>query len=1104
MMIDTNFLEAYSFCDKSNRFLISTLGNQAYDLYFNSFYKELNLKVAYIVKDLKEVETEITDSLSNTNYNYDIITDAQIPFIKNNFEDYEILIIGPGNFKNYNQIPVLLKKSIIMNPYYVRDWKIAERATKRSSNNYLNGYIFSENSLVDSIGDKGDTIKLTQELNGEFYYLSSGNLIAKGIDGVITTEDSRKSIVIGLIEKNKEVYRNGNALQRIAYFGVINTEIWSSETKQLFDRTLLWVKNGNDYDNDGFTSEYDCNDYDSSIYPGAIEIPYDGIDQNCNGLDLIDVDGDGFDFLEDCDDYDSSIYPGAQDLMKNCINDGPTILNLNELEEMSFSEGDEIILEISATDPESDEIFYFINSSLFNQNPDNKKQFVWIPSYEDQGEYFFEISVRDSEFETIMISKISVMNKNRPPRIYGPSEISWDEDMEIKINLMQYSRDEDLDEVNFKVNKISDNFIYDLDSKTGELILKAAKDYSGEGYLDLEISDYELSSELKNIRLIVNPINDAPILLKEIDDITLNEDTYLENFLNLNEYFYDSDSLIDYGSDFARHMSIEINNGIVSIYPLKDWYGIENIIFYATDDKEIAYSNEVTIIVEEVQEPPKIKELECLTEINEDEDYSCEIIAEDIENDFLYYSIIEENNMSCFFEGNVIRYNPYPNYFGNAYCKLRVDDGKDYDETILEVKVLPVQDPPYIKLKNPDSDPKILVGNDLKFSVDAIDIDGDDLSIKWFIESTEVGSGESYLFKQDLGIYSLKAIIEDGTHSKEALWNVFVGDYNSFSCSEVGAYLCNENEMCTGKELDTLGLDERSICCSTKCVKMPPKFKDADTCNALNSNISIEIRNPEEDESLEIGERVTIKTIIKNNFEEDLDFDVYAYLYDITEDESILELEESLDVDENKRETIRFEFDVPGDIDEDNEFAILVVAEDNVCSQAYQNIKIERKKEDIRIIDFKINNQELLCGDFIEGDIKLKNLGRRDSDVSVKLINSELGIEHRLDSFELEKYDEEDEISKDFLIKIPDNSKQGVYSLKAVVDYGEEIFETRTFSLGVCELTEKGTEDIVSQRLSLNKNPIQNKESKLPLILLISSIVLAVILIMVLIIILFR
>jgi len=41
-----------------------------------------------------------------------------------------------------------------------------------------------------------------------------------------------------------------------------------------------------DVDGDGVTSDQDCNDNDSSIYPGATEIKFDGVDQDCNGYDL--------------------------------------------------------------------------------------------------------------------------------------------------------------------------------------------------------------------------------------------------------------------------------------------------------------------------------------------------------------------------------------------------------------------------------------------------------------------------------------------------------------------------------------------------------------------------------------------------------------------------------------------------------------------------------------------------------------------------------------------------------------------------------------------------------------------------------------------------
>ncbi|TVQ90722.1 MAG: hypothetical protein EA397_11625 [Deltaproteobacteria bacterium] len=71
-----------------------------------------------------------------------------------------------------------------------------------------------------------------------------------------------------------------------------------------------------DHDRDGVTiAEGDCNDSDASIFPGADEIPYNGIDEDCFADDLIDVDMDGF-VAEivggtDCDDDDPDTNLGA-------------------------------------------------------------------------------------------------------------------------------------------------------------------------------------------------------------------------------------------------------------------------------------------------------------------------------------------------------------------------------------------------------------------------------------------------------------------------------------------------------------------------------------------------------------------------------------------------------------------------------------------------------------------------------------------------------------------------------------------------------------------------------------------------------------------------
>jgi hypothetical protein len=138
------------------------------------------------------------------------------------------------------------------------------------------------------------------------------------------------NISTNLIE---EIEPNSSAEITLTFFSRENISLegyLEAEKESIISSLLIYVGFEDNYtrdrDDDGYTSDVDCNDGNYLIHPGAKEY-CDEIDNDCdnktdeNCKDYADEDDDGYPSDVDCDDDNSSIHPGAKEYCDEIDND---------------------------------------------------------------------------------------------------------------------------------------------------------------------------------------------------------------------------------------------------------------------------------------------------------------------------------------------------------------------------------------------------------------------------------------------------------------------------------------------------------------------------------------------------------------------------------------------------------------------------------------------------------------------------------------------------------------------------------------------------------------------------------------------------------------
>lgn len=338
------------------------------------------------------------------------------------------------------------------------------------------------------------------------------------------------------------------------------------------------------------------------------------------------------------------------------------------------------------------------------------------------------VSVNDGQAESRRFSMwIFVRPVNDPPEITGQETLVTNEEEAFTLRL-----------AHLKVNDPDDNYPdgFSLEvlqgsnySTSGHNILPA-KDFTGELSVQVRVNDGESNSNVFNLQLQVNPVNDAPVITGHTS-ITAEVNEPVSIYLS---HLKVSDPDNNYPDDFTLLLDGGTNYTLSgnTIVPSQDFEGTLQVNVRVNDGRDNSAPYAVPV---EVKRSPAHGLLQIIGQqpLQINEDASITLTLSDLEltdpennvNNRFFLTVLEDNSYSV--TGTTIT--PSADFNGDLYVKVALSNGKNTGAPFdLLITVVPVNDPPLVELE-----PETLsyeVGNGSVLLTDDInitDVDSDTL-----------------------------------------------------------------------------------------------------------------------------------------------------------------------------------------------------------------------------------------------------------------------------------------------------------------------------------------------------------------------------------------
>lgn len=1027
--------------------------------------------IGYILKNSGSPDSAITDSIAELGKTYEVIDDSQLS--STDFSQYSMILVGDGNFGSYLQyIPVNQKNALLVNTYHLDEWHWDSGNTAFSTSSQSRGQVINFTSPVTE--NVSMFFFMYNQGNTNFYYMNSLGR-GPGVLGMASPDDRETDFVIATVSPGALLKDSVRADAKGVFFGLPETSKWNTDTKTLFKNSILWLIGDEDTDEDGYPARVDCNDHDDSINPGADEIPYDGIDQDCQDGDLRDVDHDGYEAEivggDDCNDNNPSINPGETSSARNCVNENPELDG--EIPSVEWDEDDFVFIDLDDYffDPDGDNLNYNHDEHITS---DNEHVLVWLigdslvkfNSTENwNGDDWIIFKAIDPDGLSVYSNNITlkVNPVNDAPIIYNSAEVFGVEGSIIEI--IANASDPEGDSITYSsqsdIPLIQEGNVFRWQTSTS-----SAGTYTV--FINAEDTNGLKSSKKLTIKvskkIVINEFVSDPQEGNEwvelynpgsnsfgLSNCTLVDGSGHEKTLNgellgkkFKAYEFNSSTLNNDGDIVSLYCSGQLidkvvygnwdpdNKGTEKNAPVPskgesagrdpDGHDTDNdsedFRIFSTPTKEM--KNNADVIIPEVD----VTSPENNAVFNETRDVNFEFIARDNAANSMDCSLyindakistkgVQNDTTSEFLRENMNN--------GDYSWYVECNDG--YGKGKSETRVFSVSSPSGPNI-SPISDKSVDEGQLIEFTITATNEAGGNLV---FSIDGKPGSAE---------------FVDNNNGSAEFSWQTGFSDSGTYDVK-----FSVENEA---------GIKSSKIVkMEVKNVEQPRSFEDAQECLVQSGMIKLDIKDPDNGDDFDIGSTIDVEVKVDNDFDEDLEFDIEVYLYNIDEDESIEDVDDSVDIDEGDSETVDFELEIPDDA-EDSEHVVYVYveSEDGECVSDYVEIELNREDDNVKISDLFINPKVVYPGESVEVEVEVENIGGDDQDVLVKIEVPDLNILQESEEFEVEKYGDDDKESEVVRFTVPSDAEPKEYQIIATIYFsGKE--ETLTESIIVLREEDK-------------------------------------------------